>query len=759
MSEKLSKAEIRRQILQNGYVPLPGNDKAVYLKQWTKVKVDEAMIADWDRATHSTAGAGTNTAIRTDGLATIDIDCYSEVLVEEVLRLARDMLGPPMCVRMGQPPKIMILYSLGAKKGKGKPQTGKWLDKETKQKHQVEIQMGRGLEIMAYGIHPDTRKPYQWTPKHPLNTPRSALPVVNAGQIDDFKRKCIQLFKHHGLLYTRGEKGSFGDEYPKKHDLMPDTEVHVVSPADWEDTYLIGELEEALAGVTDEDFVVRVHMGTSDNHADSGFAGLCRDGYLRVLDFADGHCHLRPPEDRAVKVAEELAVLQEEKEKFFAELLRDWVFVSSENAYFRTDSPHRAHVETAMRRRTRGWKIDGDDMLVAWLKDPEFKLAEAREFAPHEPDTRLVQRPAGLFLNSYQRPEWYGTPAADDAKLQLWHDFMGHLLPVTSEREGFLDWLANKVQHPRQRMYGVMMVAERFGTGRGTLSQILSRLFGPKYAIEVDWQKFMGRGSQGQFFDWLYESLMVMVPEVFNSSKRWHDRVAAYERIKLLVDPGRGSRNMNLKYGHTVDAEIYASVLLSTNHMDAVAVVENDRRLSILQNGDIMTPAMRKAIHGSGGRGGWLADDHNVAALDAWLRARVPSVDLFDAPALSDAKQQMIEAAKSDIDVAWDLFVDATGAQAFTVDQFRRFCFELASISDSEAPDALEDALQSGFFRHKGLKTDRARQRIRLNGKVARYVALSELPREQVRHEVDNLERLLTRDVATLRRNLTGGGE
>lgn len=753
MSTGVPKSILRKTLLDNGYVPLPAVGKAVYLKKWSSKEYifDHAAIDRWETADKSNEGQGPSTGIRCDKLLAVDIDVTDAALGERFLQLVQEVFGEIAIARAGNPPKVLVLYR--RKKGLGKKwRTGTWEDGNGK-RHAVELLSGRGCQFVAYGIHPDTGNPYAWTERHPYIMPFKDLPVVDEEQIDNFKTLALNLFKSTGFTYVSSPNASLGDDFPKRFVLQSDTDIEVTAPADWARTWTVEELEQALAGA-DDGFTCRVSTGSASHHSDSGLCGLCGDGFLRIIDFVDNICMLRPAEERALDTKAEVAKLVDTKAAHYDDLVKNWVYAAAPNEFFHADYPERSYSDTGMKRRSRNWKWQGENMIDVWLRD-DANIVEDLHFDPREPDSRILTIDGMRYLNLYNPTPWARVEPNLNA-LNLWDEYIEHLLPVEVERELFLDWLANKLQRPWQRMFGILMVATTFGTGRGTLTQILSRLFGRAYVTEVDFDKFMGKGSQGQFYDWLYGSLVVSIPEVFSGNLRWESRVASYERIKLMVDPGQQRRNLALKYARSVGAEIFASMLFATNHPDALAILENDRRLAVFENGLAMSEAMRVAFHGREGGGGWIDDDAALAALWRRLKDRAVTRDLFRAPLDTEAKARMVEAAKTDLDHAFEEFVRLTGAQAFTVGQFRRFCTELALATDHELPDNIDQVLSGGFLRSKGAMGDRASCRIVLGGRRQRFLVLRDaleagLTTEEAKAQVVATEDKLGAQVGDLR--------
>ena len=58
-----------------------------------------------------------------------------------------------------------------------------------------------------------------------------------------------------------------------------------------------------------------------------------------------------------------------------------------------------------------------------------------------------------------------------------------------------------------------------YGTGRGMLKDILSRLFGHAYVTPIDFDVFTGKSAQGVYTDWAAYSLIVFVSESRDSCR------------------------------------------------------------------------------------------------------------------------------------------------------------------------------------------------------------------------------------------------
>lgn len=160
-------AEVALKLLDNGYEPLPilPGTKRPAPSRWTSISIDEAKIAEWS-GSWPTAGIG----LRTGHLIAIDIDVDDPELAHKISAEAERLLGPTM-VRVGRWPRRLLIYRTDAPFPKRKVGP-------------VEV-LGLGQQFVAYAVHPDTGRPYEWvTGESPAEVPLQDLPPVDAGSVD-----------------------------------------------------------------------------------------------------------------------------------------------------------------------------------------------------------------------------------------------------------------------------------------------------------------------------------------------------------------------------------------------------------------------------------------------------------------------------------------------------------------------------------------------------------------------------------------------
>lgn len=223
-----------------------------------------------------------------------------------------------------------------------------------------------------------------------------------------------------------------------------------------------------------------------------------------------------------------------------------------------------------------------------WEKHPYRADVAGYRFLPRSRDRAVVDGDL-VYLNTWERPEWWDRDIeVSGAGAVTFFHFLEHLIPSDDERKWFIGWLAAKVQKPWLPNCGVVMVAERQGTGRGTLFDMLGCVLGRRHVKNVSAVQLIGGGSQSQYTDWLEESLVVTCDEVLagddtGGAMAWKRR-EVYERLKALVDPRPRVVPIVRKGLPNYQTEVYASFLLATNNVNALPLSPDDRRIAVITN-------------------------------------------------------------------------------------------------------------------------------------------------------------------------------
>ncbi len=110
----------------------------------------------------------------------IDIDVvFSEEIALRIEQLAKQTLGDTPAVRIGRAPKRLLVYRAV------EPFSGfKY--------HPIEV-LGLGQQFIAYGVHPETGKPYEWPVSTLADLQIDELPEITEEQAREFARQAYEL--------------------------------------------------------------------------------------------------------------------------------------------------------------------------------------------------------------------------------------------------------------------------------------------------------------------------------------------------------------------------------------------------------------------------------------------------------------------------------------------------------------------------------------------------------------------------------------
>ena len=129
-----------------------------------------------------------------------DIDIRDAELAAAVEALVRERLGDTPLRRVGQAPKVLLLYRADGQPLR-KAMTDVFLKDDTKA--QVEF-MASGQQVVGYGIHPATNEPYAWSGETPDTVPAADLPAVSQEQVAALLTEVETLIRAAGYL-TKAE--------------------------------------------------------------------------------------------------------------------------------------------------------------------------------------------------------------------------------------------------------------------------------------------------------------------------------------------------------------------------------------------------------------------------------------------------------------------------------------------------------------------------------------------------------------------------
>ena len=234
------------KLVDNGYEPLPlaSGKKHPIVKDWNNQDLCNPEVTKHHIETYSAAGVG----LRCGSLVAIDIDVKDPAASHAIREMAIEHLGETPLIRFGNRPKQALLYQ---RKGPAHPKKATAAFSLNNMKAQVEV-LADGNQMVAFNIHPDTGRPYEWEDESPMDIPLEDLPAVSEGDIDAFLSAAEQLLiSEFGAIKPAGSENSsratrtFAGQPQKFDPAMVESALSVLDPQDRETWIKVGHALKA----------------------------------------------------------------------------------------------------------------------------------------------------------------------------------------------------------------------------------------------------------------------------------------------------------------------------------------------------------------------------------------------------------------------------------------------------------------------------------------------------------------------------------
>jgi len=690
MPTTYSVAELRKQLLANGYTPLANKGKMTLLKGWPKLEVTPALIDEWSRK-HSRLK---DTGIRVEnGLCVIDLD-INHPLADDILDAAER--------RWPQLRKGLVRYGKGRKLALfcrttepfTRLHTRRWLtpgaDLDKDGSHVVEIFGGQSpRQFGSFGAHTRSESgevlvAYEWALEEeggeelsPLTVPLEALPEIDKEIAYAFVDMAEEMMAAAGWSHidrtTRGES-----EATRVYDLVDEMRF------------------ETNTGDADVPFQeLRERRGEDDLRVSASFiepgaghsltrclVGTSHTGEITIWDSATGITHLpasASPLDAeqrqldADAIAAKLRRLAEQEEEkkakrraklsaeddyqvAAAKLLQTYALCPQQQLQvvpIWATSTAEGMTLTNFRTMMLPWcgteigprggekKINPVDL---WAASSERVTVEGLRMRPDMARPTFSEH-GKRYVNTYT-PELHAEAGGD-----AWGGvaLLEQVLPDPGERAWFTKAFAHKVLHPEVPGPAILMVARQFGTGRSTLGELVKLVFGARYVSTIGFDHFAGRTYQSQYTAWQADALVVLVNEssTADNGSQYRTKHDTYERLKEIVDPRPMERTIVTHGKPAFKSMVFATYFIFTNNPDALPLPAEDRRFWVGINGEPREAAFWDGINA------WMRTPANVAAFVRWLeQVDLADFDPYETPPMTSGKRAMIEMAGSPIDQA-----------------------------------------------------------------------------------------------------------
>lgn len=692
---------IRRALLANGYTPLANKDKMCVLHGWSDMPVDEAKVDEWSGQLKWRA-----TGVRVEGgLAVIDLDVNDEravlaitdALPEETwaklsrapIRIGKGWKEAWFCRLLEGEEPFYRLASAGFREHEGDDVV-----------HRVEIFAGAdgGRQFGAYGAHTiadngDVAVAYRWVLDRGLvEVPFDELPALTRAELSEVADIATRVLDEMGWHRDLRSKPGFSSNVP-----IFDLSDQIFATRDHGDGDLAW-LEDLCAAHGDVRLSASWLEGEAAVNMTRCIASIHpRDGRVSILETASFELHRpkalepKPVTQSAIDRLQALAAggtifdrggaaayepvadtpvgvqMAGDMGSVVNALIEEYVFIPSEHRCVASLSggPHSAMTMANFRAMMQPHAVTiegprGRERVVhpvaLWVADPRRVDVAGFRFRPDVRD-RLVWEAGQVYANTYVPLPWPDVSADDVASAgRAFEALLAHLVPDAEARDWFRMWLAAKIQTPQAANCGVLLIAKQQGTGRGTLFDMMQSAVGKPYFKSISSTELLGQGAQGTYTEWQATALLVTVDEVMagadsGQSMTWKRR-EAYERIKQLVDPRQRTARIRQKGVQNYEQEVFFSLLMATNHFDALPLDQNDRRIAAFVQPDVRfeDDAALKALVNPWRSSGAFGDVFGAALRRHLMSVAVDLSALRIAPEVGGGREMMREANEGDLE-------------------------------------------------------------------------------------------------------------
>lgn len=165
--------DLASTIVDHGFTVTPTKGKAPVVRRWNNPKpTDRHWLGEMLKANRY---AGHNLGIVCGRVVGIDLDADDPAKAAQLEALADKHLGSTPFQRVGRAPRTLLLY---------RPAAGEIIP-SMKIADCIDVLSG-GKQFVAFGIHPDTGKPYQWIADCPATMRLDDVPEITAAAVRAF---------------------------------------------------------------------------------------------------------------------------------------------------------------------------------------------------------------------------------------------------------------------------------------------------------------------------------------------------------------------------------------------------------------------------------------------------------------------------------------------------------------------------------------------------------------------------------------------
>lgn len=334
-----------------------------------------------------------------------------------------------------------------------------------------------------------------------------------------------------------------------------------------------------------------------------------------------------------------------------ADRLREWVFLSSEAVFANVHTGERMSksafdlvmsnivpvVETMNAKgESKNMKLPASKCLIDFL---DGLVCSTTMYRPDVTDL-IVSVDGILHLNAYLPSSVPGT-AKDWQAHDAWRAARYHIFNIVPDgAEVIIKWLAHNVQHPGKKILWAPIIVGAQGDGKTTIGKIVQMAMGRKNVSPVSPEALFS-----DFTSWAEGKCIRVLEEIRVADK---GRSSVMDKLKPMITNDVVDVVKKGKDG--ADVANVTNYIALTNHMDALAIDEGDRRWGVWRTRFKDHAQVRAELDDAY----WKRLNDGIGKSPEVIRGWLMSVDLsafnpFSSPIMTTAKAAMIEASRSPI--------------------------------------------------------------------------------------------------------------
>lgn len=339
--------------------------------------------------------------------------------------------------------------------------------------------------------------------------------------------------------------------------------------------------------------------------------------------------------------------------------LREWAFLTHDGIFYNINTAQKMSkmaFDVAMDRITPVVEVDGGEKGRDFKRYPASKtlvtymhglIATNYMYRPDVTnderfrDARVIEHEGVSFVNSY-RPDLVPVAAVDWEDHWAWQFIRDHFYKLVPDgARMIIQWLAHNVQFPGLKITWAPVIVGPQGAGKTVVKDIITAAMGRSNVSDASLEEVLS-----DYTDWGEGVCVRVLEELRIPGER---RTTVMNRLKPYIT----NRTVRIYPKGFKGKEIQnvTNYLALTNFKDALAVDEGDRRWAIWHTGVKTRAEVIEQFPPEYFRRIYEAIDNHGDIIRAWLLSvDLSDFDRFNAPAMTEAKREMIEMARAPMD-------------------------------------------------------------------------------------------------------------